>query len=107
MSNPADNPIWHEIGNSLKPLLRLADGTMGVFLIERNDAIAALIVGSEKTQDPEHMEKVLRMFQERLGDMADKANSGILDLEKGNQSFVRDSVTGEYNEASDEDSFQN
>jgi len=97
MSNPANNPIWEQISNALKPLLASVDGTFGLFLIEREGSVAALMIGNGDEVNPEQLAETMALFKKRLEDMEAHARKGDLDLGKGNsQSFVRDSKTGAY-----------
>ena len=97
MSNPANNPIWEQISNALKPLLASVDGTFGMFLIEREGAVAALMIGDEDKVNNEQLADTMALFKDRLADMESHAREGELDLSKGNsQSFVRDTKTGAY-----------
>ena len=103
-SNPADNPVWHEVGDALKPILRSTGGSIGILLIERNGAVAVILAGDASTEDRENTTRVIRLFQKRLEEMADHAENGDLDLQKGNQTLICDTETGNYIE---KDKFNN
>lgn len=97
--NPANNPIWGEISNAMKLMLRSVNGEIGVLMIaNKNGAVAAVLEGGEAMKDHDFLLSTLREFQQRLGEMAEHQESGKLDWDKDKQVFIRDESTGEYRE---------
>lgn len=96
--NPANNPVWKDIADSMKLMLRSANAKIGVLLLaDQNGAVAAVLEGDEIMTDRERLEKVLREFEQRMKEMADHV-SGEIDLTNDHQCFIRDSDTGSYTE---------
>jgi hypothetical protein len=97
MKDKTKNPVWEEIANCLKPLLRLADGDVGIFLIERKGSAAAIVLGREDIVDKGHLKEAIALFQERLEEMERHAGEGDLDFKSSkSQTFIRESETGKY-----------
>lgn len=97
--NPANNPVWGEIANAMKLMLRSVNGEIGVMLIaNKGGAVVAILEGGESMKDQELLSQTLREFQQRLGEMTEHQDSGKLDWNKNKQVFIRDDDTGEYHE---------
>jgi hypothetical protein len=88
---------FEEIAICLKPLLREAKGEVGVFLIERKDACAA-IIAADSGCDQAHLIRALRLFQKRLGEMINHT-----ELDMSSNTIIRDSETGDYREPREDD----
>lgn len=90
-----DRERWDKVADLGRDALHLSGGEVGLLFIERDGAAAAILLGSPNLND-QRVVKCLKLFHDRLGDMIEHAESGELSLQDGGKTYIRDSLTGEY-----------
>lgn len=98
--NPAKDPIWDKVGDKLKPILNMVDGSLGIMMVERKGAVAAIVLGKEDMDDCRRVKASLELFRERLEEIIAGVDSEKLDASLESRKFLRNMQTGEFEEQS-------
>lgn len=99
MTSKKITDLFDDVGHNLKLMLRAVDGRVGLMMVEKDGAVAALVAGENAKADPERLVRVLKLFRDRMDSMIEHAEAGDLALDKDeDRIYIHDGKTGDYHE---------
>lgn len=88
--------LWETASEFGKVILKITDGDGGLILVEKNEGVAAIVLGELDEIDKDKMVAMFKLFRSRLDDMIRHAEKGVFHNTEGDRVFIRDNETGEY-----------
>jgi hypothetical protein len=89
---------WRKIADSAKHTMGGSGADTGLMMLEKGGAVAVFLMENGRQATPNSLLIALRLFQERINEMVDKAETGDIDIRhgSGSKAYIRDGEGGTY-----------